>query len=102
MLRMLIFLAVLVKVWQDFKQFEQEQSMSYVTTGERIGYERGQKEQAQNLILRLPQSECDVYDGLRLRIQSLALNQLEALGETLLDFTELDDLLTWLAANSVE
>ncbi|MCC5636452.1 DUF4351 domain-containing protein [Nostoc sp. CHAB 5844] len=95
--------ALEAEFWQDFKQFEQEQSMSYVTTGERIGYERGQKEQAQNLVLRqlqkrvgeLPQSECD-------RIKSLALNQLEALGEALLDFTKLDDLLTWLTANSGE
>ena len=26
--------------------------MSYITTGERIGYERGQQEQAQTLVLR--------------------------------------------------
>lgn len=38
--------------WQEFKQFEQERRMSYITTGERIGYERGQQEQAQNLVLR--------------------------------------------------
>ena len=30
--------------WEEFKQIEQERSMSYVTTGERIGYERGKQE----------------------------------------------------------
>ncbi len=30
--------------WQEFKQFEQERRMSYITTGERIGYERGKQE----------------------------------------------------------
>ena len=95
--------ALEAEFWQDFKQFEQEQSMSYVTTGERIGYERGQQEQAQNLILRLLQKRVGELPQLvRDRIQSLSLNQLESLGEALLDFTVLDDLLTWLAANRVE
>jgi hypothetical protein len=34
--------------WQEFKQFEQKRTMSYITTGERIGYKRGQQE----LVLR--------------------------------------------------
>ncbi|RUT06063.1 hypothetical protein DSM106972_032690 [Dulcicalothrix desertica PCC 7102] len=27
--------------WEDFKQFEQERNMPYMTTGERIGFDRG-------------------------------------------------------------
>ena len=42
--------------WEQFKQFEQENCMSYITTGERIGYERGKlegkEEGEQALILR--------------------------------------------------
>jgi hypothetical protein len=41
--------------WEQFKQFEQERSMTYITTGERIGYERGEQEGEQRLILRLLQ-----------------------------------------------
>ena len=45
--------------WEQFKQFEIERSMSYITTGERIGYERGKQEGRQEgeqtLILRLLQ-----------------------------------------------
>ncbi len=36
------------------------------------------------------------------RIQSLSLIQLEALGEALLDFTTIADLLNWLQANQPE
>ncbi len=33
------------------------------------------------------------------RIRSLSLNQLETLGEALLDFTAMKDLLNWLQTN---
>jgi hypothetical protein len=92
------------KFWQEFKEFEQERTMSYVTTGERIGYERGEQEgrqkQAQGLVLRLLQRRVgELTQEVRERIQSLSLVQLEALGEALLDFTGLEDLLSWLEAN---
>jgi hypothetical protein len=59
--------ALEAEFWQEFKQFEeqcfarvprvvataeQERTMSYITTGERIGYERGKQEQGQTLVLR--------------------------------------------------
>ncbi len=91
--------ALEVQFWQEFKQFEQERSMSYITTGERIGYERGKQELVQRLLQKrvgeLPQQ-------VRQSIQTLSLNQLEALGEALLDFTKLEDLLNWLDANQPE
>ncbi len=91
--------ALETEFWQEFKQFEQEQSMGYVTTGERIGYERG----TQELVLRLLQKRVgELPQSTRESIQSLSLSQLEELGEALLDFTALDDLLTWLAENSVD
>jgi predicted transposase YdaD len=74
--------------------------MSYITTGERIGYERGQQEQAQNLVLRQLQKRfSELPQSVREQIQSLSTNQLETLGEALLDFTGLDDLAAWLAEN---
>jgi len=36
--------ALETEFWQEFKQFEQERRMTYITTGERIGYERGREE----------------------------------------------------------
>ncbi len=87
--------------WQEFKQFEQERSMSYITTGERIGYERGkeegQQEQAQTLVLRQLQKRVgELPQQVREQIQGLSLEQLEALGEALLDFSAVADLLNWL------
>jgi len=95
--------ALEAEFWQEFKQFEQERTMSYVTTGERIGYERGQQEQAQSLVLRQVKKRVgELTPEVQERIQYLSLVQLEALGEALLDFTGLEDLLSWLEANTAE
>jgi flagellar biosynthesis/type III secretory pathway protein FliH len=100
--------ALEAEFWQEFKQFEQERSMSYITTGERIGYERGLEEgqlegqlkQAQALVLRLLQKRVgDLPPEVQEQIQTLSLEQLEALGEALLDFRSNADLLNWLEAN---
>ncbi|AUT03125.1 hypothetical protein CLI64_23445 [Nostoc sp. CENA543] len=90
--------------WQEFKQFEQERTMSYITTGERIGYERGKEEGKQEgeqaLVLRLLQKRVgDLPAEVREQIQSLSLEQLETLGEALLDFSAIADLFNWLDAN---
>ena len=92
--------------WEEFKQFEQERTMRYITTGERIGYERGKQEGKQEgeqqLILRLLQRRVgELSTELQERIKSLSLNQLENLGEALLDFTAREDLLNWLQTNNL-
>lgn len=68
--------------------------MSYITTGERIGYERGKEEGKQEgeqaLVLRQLQKRVgELPQQLREQIQGLSLEQLEALGEALLDFSAL-------------
>ncbi len=74
--------------------------MSYITTGERIGYERGKQEQGQNIILRLLQKRVgELPEEVKKEVQALSLEDLEALGEALLDFTATDDLLHWLQAH---
>ncbi|ODG99507.1 hypothetical protein A4S05_04440 [Nostoc sp. KVJ20] len=81
-------------------KIEQERTMRYVTTGERIGYERGKQEGEQQLILRLLQRRVgELSPELQERIQSLSLNQLENIGESLLDFTAMEDLFNWLQTN---
>ncbi|NEU77850.1 DUF4351 domain-containing protein [Nostoc sp. UIC 10630] len=96
--------ALEAEFWQEFKLFEQERTMSYITTGERIGYERGKEEGKQEgeqaLVLRQLQKRVgELPDEVRERIQSLSLEQLEALGEALLDFSAIADLLNWLQAH---
>lgn len=90
--------------WEEFKQFEQERSMPYMTTGERIGYERGKEEGLVegelSLVLRQLQRRLgQLSPNVRAQIESLTLAQLEALGEALLDFTGADDLSQWLQQN---
>lgn len=96
--------------WDEFKQFEQERTMRYVTTGERIGYERGKEEGKeegrqegeQAIILKLLKRRVgELSPEIQQRIQSLSLHQLENLGEALLDFTSMADLLNWLQTNSL-
>lgn len=92
--------------WQDLKSFEEERKVAYVTTGERIGFNRGIQEGRQEgeltIILRLltrrigtiaPQQDT--------QIRSLSLSQLEELGEALLDFTQPSNLDEWLHSQSV-
>jgi len=93
--------------WEEYKQFEQERTMRYVTTGERIGYERGKEEGRQEgrqegeqaVILKLLRRRLgELSPVTQQRIQSLSASQLETLGEALLDFTTMADLLNWLQA----
>lgn len=82
--------------WEEYKQFEQELTMSYITTGERIGYERGQQE----LVLRQLQKRVgELPEEIIEEIKNLSVGKLKALGEALLDFVDLDELLRWLRAN---
>jgi predicted transposase YdaD len=82
--------------------------MTYITTGERIGYERGiaegkqegKQEGEQNLVVRLLQKRVgNLPEEVRKKIQTLSLNQLESLGEALLDFTAIEDLFNWLESH---
>lgn len=82
--------------WEEYKQFEQELTISYITTGERIGYERGQQELVlQQLHKRVGELPEEIIE----EIKSLSVGKLKALGEALLDFVDLDELLRWLRAN---
>ncbi len=94
--------ALEAEFWQDFKEFEQEKTMTYITTGERIGYERGKQEQGQVLIIRQLQKRVGkLAQELQTSIENLPLTELENLGEALLDFNSVDDLQNWLQNNQL-
>ena len=70
--------------WEEYKQFEQELTMSYITTGERIGYERGQQEQAQTLVLRQLQKRMgELPEEILEEIKTLSVEKIEELGEAI-------------------
>lgn len=74
----------------------QEWKEEFLQEGEQTGILKGER----SLIFRLLDRRIgDVSSELRSQIQALSLEQLEALGEALLDFTSLADLQEWLSQN---
>jgi Domain of unknown function (DUF4351) len=68
--------------------------------GEHEGEQRGEVKQGQTLILRLLKRRVgNLSIEVEARVKALPLAQLDELGEALLDFTQMGDLLTWLDGN---
>jgi hypothetical protein len=89
-----------LQCWSELTAFEEERKVTYVTTGERIGFERGKSEEALSLVFRqLSRRVGSISPNAQAQIQSLSLPQIEALGEALLDFSTSDDLTLWLQDN---
>ena len=67
--------------------------MQITTSWMRQGIEQGEKK----LTLRLLKRKIgQISPNLETEIMSLNIEQIEALGEALLDFSNLDDLINWL------
>ncbi|WP_243146896.1 DUF4351 domain-containing protein [Scytonema sp. UIC 10036] len=82
---------------QEVKQLEVRQAMKYVTSVERSGIEIGKKEHALSLILRqLNRRVGKIDDTIVNRLGGLSVEELDTLGEALLDFTSMADLTNWL------
>ena len=65
------------------------------------GRQEGRQEEAANLVMRLLTRRCgSLSSSLEIQVRSLLVNQLEMLGEDLLDFSDIKDLENWLAAIS--
>lgn len=70
--------------------------------GRQEGQLEGRQQEAANLVFRLLSRRFgELSQELRERISNLPLSVLEDLSEALLDFSSLDDLLTWLEANNL-
>jgi hypothetical protein len=75
--------------------------MEIVTSWMEQGIEKGIEKGERSLALRiLTRKFGDLPAPLRCRIATLSLDQLNNLGEDLLDFQTLNDLETWLAQQS--
>ena len=65
------------------------------------GREEGREDEARALVLRLLSRRVgELPQDVRSHVEALSVEQLEDLGEALLDFTSLDDLQTWLVERS--
>ena len=71
-----------------------------IQAAEQQGEARGEVKEGQALIIRLLKRRVgNLSIDLELRIKALPLAQLEELGEALLDFSQMDDLVAWLDVN---
>jgi Domain of unknown function (DUF4351) len=86
--------------WIELKSYEEERRMPYITSVEKIGFERGRQEgerAERSLVLRqLSRRVGTLPEAIQAQVIALPLDQLESLGEALLDFTNLADLEEWL------
>ncbi|NCS59792.1 MAG: DUF4351 domain-containing protein, partial [Microcystis aeruginosa G11-04] len=82
--------------WREIRQLEEETRMPYITSVERLGMQR----EGANLVLRqLNRRLGQVTSSVEKQIRQLSVEQLEDLGEALLDFENEADLLHWLSQN---
>ena len=82
------------------KQYEEEKKMPLVSNFEKLAKEEGLQEGIEkeiNLVIRqLSRKIGNLSPELEIRIRNLPIETLENLGEDLLDFNSLDDLISWL------
>ena len=77
---------------------EQESTMGLVSSWELKGIEKGRQEGKEKLVVRLITKRFgSVPSQVTERLDQMTSEQLDELGEALLDFTSLADLNTWLA-----
>ena len=85
----------------DLKKMDITQSRFYqeiIQEGRQQALQEGRQEEASALVFRLLIRRCGSLSlTLEERVKALSLEQLEALGEALLDFTGVSDLEVWLA-----
>jgi len=76
-------------------------AQEWLAEGRQEGREEGRQQEAASVTLRQLTRRCGpLSEATTARIQSLPLEQLEALAEALLDFEGVDDLAAWLSSNS--
>jgi predicted transposase/invertase (TIGR01784 family) len=86
------------RVYQDAKaEGRTEGETIGEVRGEARGLERGRTEEGRALVLRLLTRKLGNIDpAIQARVNSLELDRIEFLGEALLDFTQVEDLMSWL------
>ena len=82
----------------ELEEFEEARKMKYVTTIERMAEARGEARGGKSMILRLLNHRFgEISLVLTEKIEKLSIAQLETLGESILEFSTIDDLVLWLA-----
>ncbi|MGK7893909.1 MAG: Rpn family recombination-promoting nuclease/putative transposase [Xenococcus sp. (in: cyanobacteria)] len=83
-------------IYQEIKEQGIKQGLEQ---GRQEGLQEGLQRQASLVVRQLKRCIGELQSGDEAQIIELSVEQLEALGEALFDFSDRDDLLTWLANN---
>jgi Domain of unknown function (DUF4351) len=92
----------LTPVYEKWRQETLEEGLQQgLQEGLQQGLQRGRQDGERSLVFRLLNRRIGTLtSSVESQIQALSVTQLEALGEALLDFTEMADLDTWLRSQS--
>ncbi len=84
--------------WTELKTYEETRRVPYITSVERIGFERGLKEGGRVLLQRLLVGKFGTLpEPLSGAVEALSPEKIESLAIALLNFSSIDDLESWLA-----
>jgi Domain of unknown function (DUF4351) len=83
-----------------YEQWRQETLAEGEQRGEIRGEQRGEQRQRSLILRLLTRKVGPIPEATRLHLEALSLEQLEELGEALLEFTTIADLTTWLETHS--
>ena len=87
--------------WQELSTYEEERRMPYVTSVERIGIEKGKTEGQRSFALHLLNHKFgELPDRTITQIDALSTRRIKQLGEALLDFSSIANLISWLETHS--
>ena len=87
---------------RDREKAKEEGIQQGIQQGRQEGIQEGRQEGEKDLIMRLLNRRIGEIDALLIeRISGLSIEQLENLGEALLDFSSVADLETWLTQHSI-
>ncbi len=74
-----------------------------ISIGQRQGISIGERKQARSIVLRQLSRKVGILpDSIRSQVEQLSLEQSEALGDVLLDFVVLEDLVEWLETQPIK
>jgi hypothetical protein len=91
---------LLMALSQAYLEWEQQTEQRGMQRGMQQGAQQGAQQEARLLVLRLLNRRVGIVpEDLEAQISSLALDELESLGDALLDFTSLSDLQLWLRSH---
>lgn len=100
--------ALELEFWRELQAYEEERKVPYITSVEKIGYDRGRLEEREGeaqrslarerslISLQLEQQVGSLSEPLTDQVNKLAPDQLQALAIALLRFESIADLTIWL------